>query len=240
MANVLHLSTNFISSQFLVVFNDLFKTVIRIGVDETVIESIFQDLFQFNEELYAEEVLNKAGNIIYQPPPLHEVWLDETGQQQGNEDCIRQHRRNDDLMRDPNRAVQQAVPTPVTTVNNADDDLDMLPISDDDRVDSSLYFKTQNLREVFGTINTMIMSLLLQREHSLFHQMMTAIERPWLVHQLEATLVLNVWQHVMPPILFRLQYKLLRELPVEDMGNSTLQPYGDVVLMAKWRELQYL
>ncbi len=42
-------------------------------------------------------------------------------------------------MRDRNRAVQWAVPTPVTTVNNADDNPDMLPISDDDSVDSSLY-----------------------------------------------------------------------------------------------------
>jgi hypothetical protein len=42
-------------------------------------------------------------------------------------------------MRDHNRAVQQAVPTPVTTVNNADDNPDMLPISDDDSVDSSLH-----------------------------------------------------------------------------------------------------
>ncbi len=42
-------------------------------------------------------------------------------------------------MRDCNHAVQQAVPTPVTTVNNADDNPDMLPISDDDSVDSSLY-----------------------------------------------------------------------------------------------------
>jgi hypothetical protein len=42
-------------------------------------------------------------------------------------------------MRDRNCAVQQAVPTPVTTVINADDDLDLLPISDDDSVDSSLY-----------------------------------------------------------------------------------------------------
>jgi hypothetical protein len=139
VANVRHLSTNFISPQFHVVFDDLFKTVNRIGVDEPVIESICQDLFQLNRELYAEEELNKAGNIIYQPPPLHEVWLDEAGRRQGNKDCIQQCRRNDDLMRDRNRAVQQAVPTPVTTVKNADDDPDMLPISDDDSVDSSLY-----------------------------------------------------------------------------------------------------
>jgi hypothetical protein len=42
-------------------------------------------------------------------------------------------------MRDRNHAVQQAVPTPVTIVNNTDDDPDMLPIFDDDSVDSSLY-----------------------------------------------------------------------------------------------------
>jgi hypothetical protein len=79
VANVHHLSTNFNSPQFHVVFGDLFKTVNRIGVDEPVIESICQYLFQFNRELYAEEELNKAGNITYQPPPLHEVWLDEAG-----------------------------------------------------------------------------------------------------------------------------------------------------------------
>jgi hypothetical protein len=80
VANVRRLSTNFISPQFHVVFDDLFKTVNRIGVDEPVIESICQDLFQLNSELYAEEELNEAGNIIDQPPPLHEVWLDEAGQ----------------------------------------------------------------------------------------------------------------------------------------------------------------
>jgi hypothetical protein len=79
VANVHHLSTNFISPKFHIVFDDLFETVKRIGVDEPVIESICQDLFQLNRELYAKEELEKAGNIIYQPPPLHEVWLDEAG-----------------------------------------------------------------------------------------------------------------------------------------------------------------
>jgi hypothetical protein len=51
VANVHHLSTNFISPQFHVVFDDLFKTVNRTGVDEPVIESICQDLFQLNKEL---------------------------------------------------------------------------------------------------------------------------------------------------------------------------------------------
>jgi hypothetical protein len=77
--NVRCLSTNFISPQLHVVFDDLFETVNRTGVDEPVIKSICQDLFQLNRKLYAEEELDEAGNIIYQPPPCHEVWLDEAG-----------------------------------------------------------------------------------------------------------------------------------------------------------------
>ena len=84
MANVRHLTTNFISPQFHLVFDDLFETVNRIGDDDLVIESICNELFQLNRELFAEEELDEAGNIIYQPPPLHEVWLDEAGRRQGN------------------------------------------------------------------------------------------------------------------------------------------------------------
>jgi hypothetical protein len=68
VANVRHLSTNFISPQFHVVFDDVFETVNRTGVDEPAVESICQDLFQLNRELYAEEELDKASNLIYQPP----------------------------------------------------------------------------------------------------------------------------------------------------------------------------
>ena len=102
VANVRHLTTNYISPQFHVVFDDLFETVNRTGVDGPIIESICKDLFRLNRELYAEDELDEAGNIIYRPPPLHEVWLDEAGRRQGNEDRIRQCQRNEDLMRDRN------------------------------------------------------------------------------------------------------------------------------------------
>ncbi len=139
VANVRHLSTNFISPQFQVVFDDLFETVNRTDVDKPVIKSICQDLFQLNRDCFAEEELDKVGNIIYQPPPLHEVWLDKAGQWQGNKDCIWQWHWNDNLMRDRNQAVQQIVPPPVTTDTDADDNPSMLPVSDDGSIDSSLY-----------------------------------------------------------------------------------------------------
>ncbi len=110
----------------------------RIGDDDLAIESICNELFQLNRELFAEEELNEAGNIIYQPPPLHEVWLDEAGRRQGNEDRIRQRRCNDDLMRECNRAVQWVITTPVTTGPVPDNDPNLLPISEDGSVDSSL------------------------------------------------------------------------------------------------------
>jgi hypothetical protein len=49
VANVRHLPTNFISPQFHVVSDDLFETVNRTGVDEPVVKSICQDLFQLNK-----------------------------------------------------------------------------------------------------------------------------------------------------------------------------------------------
>jgi hypothetical protein len=57
--------------------------VIRTGIDDIVVESICNELFQLNRELFAEEELDEAGYIIYQPPPLHEAWLDEAGRGQG-------------------------------------------------------------------------------------------------------------------------------------------------------------
>jgi hypothetical protein len=74
VANVRHLTTGYISPQFHVVFDNLFETVNRTGVDEQAVESICNGLFQRNRELYAEDELDEVGNLIYQPPPLHEVW----------------------------------------------------------------------------------------------------------------------------------------------------------------------
>jgi hypothetical protein len=139
VANVRHLTTNFISPQFHLVFDDLFETVNIIGIDDLVVESICNELFQLIRELFAEEELDEAGNIIYQPPPLHEVWLDEAGRRQGSENRIRLRCHNDDLMRERNRAVQWLITTPVTTGLVPVNDPNLLPISEDGSVDSSLY-----------------------------------------------------------------------------------------------------
>jgi hypothetical protein len=79
------------------------------------------------------------------------------------------------------------------------------------------------------------MSLLLQREHSLFRlKILTVIECHWSVCQLVLLLVEDMRELVLPITLFLLQLKLQRELPVDNVEkqNSILLPYGSVVLMA--------
>ena len=56
---------DFISPQFHVVFNDLQLCLYRWWY-ESVVEVI---VFQHEHKLYAEDTLDKAGTIIYQPPP---------------------------------------------------------------------------------------------------------------------------------------------------------------------------
>ncbi len=110
------------------------------GVDEPVIKAICQGLFQRKRELYADKELNKAGNIIYQPPHHHKFWLDEAGQWQGNKDRLCQHCRTVNLMHDCNHAGKKVIPTPVATDNLDDDNApDVTQISDDISVDSLLF-----------------------------------------------------------------------------------------------------
>ncbi len=125
------------------------------GVDDCIIETICNGLFQRNRELYAEDKLDEAGNIIYRPPPLHEVWLDEAGCRQGNEDRILQCRRNEDRMRDRNHAVMKSIPPHIATdVDDAGEVPSVAPISDDGSVDCSLFSRaSESEGDIWGNNN---------------------------------------------------------------------------------------
>jgi hypothetical protein len=99
VANVQHLSTGHVSTQFHVVFDDLFETVIRNGDNDAVVNSICNGLFFYpNCKLYVEDEFDANDMLIYKPPLLHEVWLNETGRHHGKEDLLWQRRQNEDLM----------------------------------------------------------------------------------------------------------------------------------------------
>ncbi len=140
VANVHHLSTGYVSPQFHVVFDDLFETVVRNGDNDAVINSICDGLFERNRELCVEDEFDADGMLVYKPPPLHEVWLDEAGRRQGKEDLLRQRRRNEELMRAQCKETRERMgPTPLSPTPAEDIVPKGAPISDNDSVVSSVY-----------------------------------------------------------------------------------------------------
>ena len=77
VANVRNLRTRYISPQFRVVFNELFHTVFSLDDNDIVVDAFCNQLFENNQDIYAEDELNVDRELIYSPPPLDEVWLSE-------------------------------------------------------------------------------------------------------------------------------------------------------------------
>ena len=109
VANVRHLSTGHISPQFHLVFDDLFETVFHEGDNDVVIDAICNDLFEFNRDWYAEEEYDED-KLVYRPPPLDDVWLDEQGRRNRKQELDYQRRRREDRIREHNRAVPDIIP----------------------------------------------------------------------------------------------------------------------------------
>jgi hypothetical protein len=78
IANVRHLKTGHVSPQFHCVFDDLFQTVFSTGENDPVVDAICNLRWDNNQEFFAEEEYDKDGMLVYQPPPLDEVWLSKS------------------------------------------------------------------------------------------------------------------------------------------------------------------
>jgi hypothetical protein len=139
VVKVQHLSICHVSLQFHVVFDDLFETVICNGDNDAVVNSICIGLFNWNCDFYDEDEFYADDVLIYKPPLLHEVWINETGCPQGKEDLLRQRRQNEDLMHAQRwETLEQNRPTPCLPSPVEDSVPNITAISDDDGVVSSV------------------------------------------------------------------------------------------------------
>ena len=77
--NVSNLSTGYISPQFHLVFDDLFETVICAKYYESIFSAICNDIFELNRDWYAKDENDDNDKLIYRPPLLEEVCLNEQG-----------------------------------------------------------------------------------------------------------------------------------------------------------------
>ncbi len=140
VANVRHLSTGYVSPQFHVVFDVLFETVVCTGDNDAVINNICNGLFERNQELYVEDKFDADGMLVYKPPPLHKVWLDEAGRCQGKEDLLQQHCQNEELMHAQCNETRECMGPTLLLPTPAKDIVPKgAPIFDNDSVVSSVY-----------------------------------------------------------------------------------------------------
>ena len=84
VALVRNLHTGHVSPQYHVVFDDKFETVFNEGRSNEEVDKICDSLFDGNRECYVEEEYDQDGVLVYEPPPLDEVWLSEPEKQ----DCL--------------------------------------------------------------------------------------------------------------------------------------------------------
>ena len=75
VALVQNLHTGYVSPQYHVVFDNKFETVFNEGRSNEEVDKICDSLFDGNHECYVEEEYDQDGVLVYDPPPLDEVWL---------------------------------------------------------------------------------------------------------------------------------------------------------------------
>ena len=114
VANIRHLKTGYVSPQYHVVFDDLFQTVFSAGPNNELIDAMCEELFNTSSEVYATDEYDAADNLVYCPPPLDEVWLDDEGRRQSRDELRRQRARNDAQMRAREKSARDkaSAPTP--------------------------------------------------------------------------------------------------------------------------------
>ncbi len=77
VANVCHHSTEFVSPQYHLGFDDLFETVFGTGND-ALLDDICNQLFDSDRDFYLyDDEITSDDPLVYHPPPLDEVWLSE-------------------------------------------------------------------------------------------------------------------------------------------------------------------
>ncbi len=64
IANIWHLKTSYVSPQFHVVFDDLFKTVFSSGADDALVDFICKNLYRTNCEIYATDEYDAHNNLV--------------------------------------------------------------------------------------------------------------------------------------------------------------------------------
>ena len=141
VAKVRNLSTNFISPQFHIIFDDKFTTIqndVKLG--DTSLEAIFTKLFDKCRDYYGEEPLaSDSDTQLDELPELHDEWLNEAERHEKKSRLKEKRARQLDIVTEqiveaekPNTSYDPVYPTLPTDGPPRNPTPDSNPISDDE------------------------------------------------------------------------------------------------------------
>ena len=105
VATVRNLKTGYISPQYHIMFDDLFETKYCRGQNEPVIDQLCNNIFDSSRDWYAGEEYATESQLIYRPPPLADVWIDEPGRRERKEHLGKQRQCQERRIRPKNSSV---------------------------------------------------------------------------------------------------------------------------------------
>lgn len=144
VARVRNLSTNYVSPQYHVVFDDYFTTIYNEAMlEDTAVDQIFDNLFDTCRDYYGELAIDSGDNIAAdQPPPLDDMWLEEHERREKREELDRRRSARKDLMEQQNkeftRLNEEFAPPSLPPLADDDEPPDAAIVSDSDSDDSSI------------------------------------------------------------------------------------------------------
>jgi hypothetical protein len=117
VANVRHLQTNHVSPQFHLIHDDNFETILNdTPLDHPLSDERLLDLFASSREVYADIERSEDGAIVYTPPPLDDIWLDEGERREKRLEVAKERART----RDRWKFEADQAPVPIPSLQTTD------------------------------------------------------------------------------------------------------------------------
>ena len=133
VGRVRHLNTNFVSPQYHVVYDDKFETIHNgTTISDTGAESIFTDLFENSRDHYAPTERDEHGDIVFEPPPLQDLWLSESERREKRVELERRRVREKQRWMTRNRELEELRTSPPSSSPSPSNDPNLPLVSDDD------------------------------------------------------------------------------------------------------------
>jgi hypothetical protein len=118
VANVCHLQTNYISPQFNLIHDDNFETILNDTLlDHPLPDDHLLDIFNTSRKVYADIEQSNDGAIVFSPPPLDNIWLDDSERHEKNIEPAKDHAQARDCWKF--EADSSPIPIPTVTPTGA-------------------------------------------------------------------------------------------------------------------------